>query len=725
MAIDTAPTITSDGGGATANVYVDENTTAVTTVTAVDLDGDINLTYSIVSGGDSAKFKIDVTTGVLTFIKAPDFENPADVGANNVYNIQVAVSDGTLTTTQALSVIINDVTPVTIVGSDSGEYIAPGLTILGQPSPTTENDVVYGNGGNDWLDGGMGADTMYGGAGDDTYFVDNVLDVVIENADEGLDGVISSVSWKLGASVEYLSLAGTAAINGIGNELDNWLGGNSGANTLDGGAGADQMWGGKGNDIYIIENVGDVAHEDVGEGTDTVKSSVSHVLEDNVENLILTGTGAIDGTGNAANNVITGNAASNVLSGGAGNDTLDGGAGADTMSGGLGNDIYAVDNSGDVVVENVDEGTDTVNSRVSYTLGVNLENLTLTGVDAVNGTGNVLDNTITGNSQANTLVGRGGSDTLNGGGGADLMIGGIGDDHYVVDNVGDVVTELLGEGTDSVRSSITYTLTANVEQLTLAGSANISGAGNGAGNIIIGNSGANVLYGYGAADRLDGGAGADTLIGGTGNDVYIVDNVGDVVQENSGEGTDSVYSGVSFTLSANVENLALTGAALVNGTGNELANAITGNGSNNVLSGLDGNDTLKGMSGNDTLDGGNGDDVINGGLGVDLLTGGAGNDTFVYSLVRDSGILSTTRDTIADFATGDHIDLSAIDANLSVAGDQAFVLDTDGSFSIGEIKLEVVGSDLLLSLNQDTDAAAELTVLLKNVTSLSASDFIL
>ena len=171
----------------------------------------------------------------------------------------------------------------------------------------------------------------------------------------------------------------------------------------------------------------------MNEGTDTVQSSITYTLGANVENLTLTGTSAINGTGNMLDNVLLGNSGVNTLTGGAGNDTLNGGAGADKMLGGLGNDIYVVDVSTDVVTENTNEGTDTVQSGITYTLGSNVENLTLTGTSAINGTGNTLDNVLVGNSAANTLNGGTGNDILNGGLGKDTLTGGAGNDFFVFD----------------------------------------------------------------------------------------------------------------------------------------------------------------------------------------------------------------------------------------------------------------------------------------------------
>jgi len=185
---------------------------------------------------------------------------------------------------------------------------------------------------------------------------------------------------------------------------------------------------------------------------------------------------------------LTGNSGQNALYGGLGNDTLEGGLGADTLAGGAGDDVYYLDQIGDVLSELADEGLDTVHSSMSYTLGLNLEQLVLTGVESLSGTGNELENALTGNSGNNQLSGGAAHDTLDGGLGADTLIGGADHDAYYVDQAGDVVIELAGEGYDSVYSSISLTLVANVDRLYLLGDSDLNGAGNSMYNRLVGNS---------------------------------------------------------------------------------------------------------------------------------------------------------------------------------------------------------------------------------------------
>jgi Ca2+-binding RTX toxin-like protein len=456
-----------------------------------------------------------------------------------------------------------------------------------------------GNSAANVLTGNSAANVLTGGAGDDTYIV-GTGDSVVENAGEGIDAVQSGVTWTLATNVESLVLTGTGAINGTGNAANNNLTGNSGANRLDGGAGTDSMAGGGGNDSYVVDNAGDSLTELAAGGTDTVESSVTWVLAAEFENLTLTGSGAINGTGNALVNTLRGNGGAN---------RLDGGTGADSMTGGAGNDTFVVDNTGDTTVEAASGGSDTVEASVTWTLATEVENLTLTGTSAINGTGNGLANTLRGNAANNAL---------NGGAGNDTMIGGAGDDTYTVDSASDVITELTGEGTDSVNSSVTYTLAANVERLTLTGTTAINGTGNTGDNQLTGNSANNNLSGGAGNDSIDGGTGNDTMVGGAGNDTFVVNIATDVVTELPNEGTDTVQSSVTLTLAANVENLTLTGTTAINGTGNTLANVLIGNSAVNTLTGGDGNDTLDGGAGNDSL------------------VGGLGNDTYVVDSASDT-----------------------------------------------------------------------------------------
>lgn len=342
--------------------------------------------------------------------------------------------------------------------------------------------------------------------------VSDVFDIFVSVKDSTLTGS-SGVDTLTGRS-------GNDVLNGgAGNDT---LIGNAGNDRLDGGTGNDTMRGGTGNDTYVVDSTSDVITENAGEGIDSIESSVNLTLGANLENLTLTGTTAISGTGNALDNFLVGNSAVNTLTGGAGNDRLDGKGGADKLIGGTGNDSYVVDNTGDTVTENTNDGVDTVEASLTWTLGNNLENLTLTGTSAINGTGNSLNNILVGNSAANTLTEGAGNDRLDGLGGADKLLGGTGNDVYVVDNSGDVVTENTNEGIDTVESNVTWTLGTNLENLTLTGSSSINGTGNTSANALVGNVGSNTLSGGAGNDTLDGQGGNDTLVGGVGNDTYVL-----------------------------------------------------------------------------------------------------------------------------------------------------------------------------------------------------------
>ena len=606
----------------------------------------------------------------MRFLSPPDYEAPADSDADNEYDIFVHANDGVHDTSLSVTISVTDGND-TLIGGAGNDSLSGGA----------QNDSLSGGDGNDTLDGGPGNDTLDGGNGNDSL---------------------------------------------VGGAGDDTLMGLAGNDTLDGSAGNDSMLGGSGNDIYIVDSATDHVVENAGEGTDTIRTTLaSYSLASlaNFENLAFIGTGNFTGTGSNAANTILGADGNDTLAGGQGNDTLsggngadslNGGAGADSMAGGDGNDLYAVDNPGDVVTESAGQGIDKVTSSVSFTLSANVENLTLSGGAAANGTGNELANTITGTSGANllsgldgndslsggagndTLLGGDGNDTLNGTAGADSMAGGTGDDNYIVDNLSDVISENPNEGTDLVTSSVAYTISANVEKLTLSGSAGLNGTGNALDNAITGNSGANSLVGLAGNDTLDGGAGADSMAGGAGNDNYFVDNIGDAVTESLGEGIDTVNTKLAaYTLGSNVENLNYVGGAKINGAGNELDNLIAG---------------------------GAGKDTLNGGAGADILTGGGGADRFVYK----PGEIAAG-DAVADFshAQGDKIDVSAIDA-IDGGADNAFTFIGTAAFTAaGQLHYAVSGGNAILEGNTDGLGGANFSIVLDGVGSLVASDFIL
>jgi len=336
-------------------------------------------------------------------------------------------------------------------------------------------------------------------------------------------------------------------------------------------------------------------------------------------------------TGNGASNRLLGNAGNDRLVGGNGNDSLVGGTGLDTLSGGNGNDRLFGDSSND------------------------------------------------------TLSGGAGNDSLNGGTGNDRLDGGSGNDTFVVDSAQDVIVEAANAGTDRIISTASRTMAANLEDLSLTGTANVNATGNDLTNSIAGNAGRNTLRGEDGNDilnggdgndslnggdgndSLDGGAGIDRMVGGEGNDTYRMDHATDLAIELSNRGVDRMISTVTDVLPNHVENLFLSGAAGIDGTGNALNNTIIGNGATNTLMGSSGDDRLEGRDGNDRLDGGSGNDLLLGGNGNDLLigasgldslTGGAGADGFTFRATTDGGAVpaNTVRgvvagDTVTDFDT--------------------------------------------------------------------------
>lgn len=389
--------------------------------------------------------------------------------------------------------------------------------------------------------------------------------------------------------------------------------------------------------------------------------------------------------------------------------------------------------------------------------------VTLTGVDSDDTLfGTESPDTMNGGNAGDTLMGFIGDDTLNGGvgrdvldggNGADAMTGGTGADTYYVDNVGDTTTELENQGRDLVIAFLDWTLADNVEDLTLNAEAGTNGTGNGLDNVINGNfndntldggdgndalrgqTGDDTLIGGAGSDRLDGGLGADDMAGGANSDSYQVDDPGDTVIENAGEGDgDRIESRVTYTLPANVEELLLKGGNPIDGTGNSGDNRLVGNGAANTLTGAAGNDLLYGFGGSDTLRGGNGldqlkggdgDDSLYGGAGRDQLTGGSGADGFYFDVAPGSA----NRDKMLDYSAAD--DTIYLDDAVFTAIGPAGTLDAD-AFVEGSAAVDA--EDRILydpatgSLWYDSDgtgaAAAVLFAIVEPGTALGNGEFV-
>ena len=569
----------------------------------------------------------------------------------------------------------------------------------------------------------------------------------------------------------------TASMGG-GNDVVDVRGGSS---TIYGEAGADRfeiycaatVSGGVNSDLFNLRaGSGIVASGDDGNDRFNFGAAVTNVLlhggvgDDDFSGLFFAATGAIHGD--------------------AGNDLFTDFRSGMTLYGGAGNDTYRVSpGSSAAIVELAGEGTDIVQLMrgADYTLGANLERLvigTYAGSDtsAATLTLNALDNSFTGHGNAETvyglagndrlygkagddeLLGGGGNDLLDGGAGHDIltggtgndvlvgrsgsdeMTGGAGNDIYYVDDDGDVVTELAGQGSDTVRVLITgYELDENTETGILLKTDGGSLGGNDLDNLLIGNAGNDGLYGGFGNDVLKGGGGTDVLVGGAGDDTYYVDRPGgiaaDALVEQADAGVDTVvYSPGIYTMADNVEIAIVVGGPLFNSgaeiAGNSSDNDITGSKRRDFLYGNGGDDVIAGGADDDVVSGGDGDDVLDGGAGydgifagagTDVLTGGADGDAFVFTDTYDSlPPQFGEADLITDFGNGgDIIDLRGIDADNTVTEDQAFVVVDALTGSAGQLVITDRGNGLYgISGDVNGDGVADFLILVQS--SLAMTD---
>jgi Ca2+-binding RTX toxin-like protein len=671
-----APGAISDSDAAPDSVAENSANGTVVGVTALAIDPDVgdSLTYSLTNDA-GGRFAIDGATGVVTVADGSllDFE----MAASRKIGITVRVTDsGGLTQDRDFTIEVTDVNEAPEVMSDSdltrnsvaenaANGTAVGVTVWAVDLDANDNltySLTNDAGGRFAIDSATGVVTVANGSlldfeaaashditvrATDSSGLTQDQDFTIDLADVNeAPSSIADADTAENAVVEHAANGTVVGITASGSDPDS---GDTLTYSLTDDAGGrfaiDSTTG-----VVTVADGSLLDYNTAPSHSITVRATDSGGLTaDQAFTINLSSAGGGGGdltlTGTSGGDVLTGGAGNDTLNGLAGDDVLDGGAGADTLIGGTANDTYYVDSSGDSVNEAAGEGTDTVISSITWTLGSNLENLILSGTAGIEGYGNTLDNVITGNDGDNYLWGGAGNDTFDGGAGNDTMVGGKGNDTYYVDSTDDYGYEAAGEGTDTVISSVTWGLDTNFENLILTGTATY-GIGNSEDNVITGNDVYNYLEGGTGNDTLDGGAGNDDLVGGTGDDTYDVDSSDDYIYEVAGEGIDSVYSTAhDWGMDSNVENLTLIGTAY-GGYGNSLSNTIIGNTEDNALSG------------------GGGDDYLDGGTGADWFYGGLGNDTYIFDNSGDWVAQTLTNGGIDTIRSSVSFGLSSMNINI-------------------------------------------------------------
>ncbi|MGF6232315.1 Ca2+-binding RTX toxin-like protein [Inquilinus ginsengisoli] len=628
------------------------------------------------------------------------------------------------------------------------------------------NDVLTGGGGGDNLYGGAGADQLDGGAGFDLARYDNAAAGVIADLQTG------------GSKGDALGDVYTGIEGLVGSAFDDMLTGDGGANVLSSGGGEDRLEGGAGNDVLLggagtdtLTGGAGADHLDGGDGPFdnaiyalspagvTVDLSLGIGHGGDAEGDTLSGIDAVNGSF-FFDDTLIGDGAANYLFGLGGNDRLDGGAGADLLVG-----AATPDDTGDTGVDTAGYSTSTAGVTVDLISGTghggDAEGDRLSGIE--NLIGSALADRLIAGAGANALTGGAGDDALHGGAGADVLEGGDGVDQADYrGSAAAVAVDLLAHtaaGGDAQGDTLTgiETLFGSSldDHLTGDDGRTILGGGNGA-DTLIGNGGDDALAGEAGDDSLDGGDGADRLIGGAGLDTIhggIGNDSVDGGSENDqvfGEaGNDNLAGGAGDDrLEGGDGNDVLDGGAgadtLVGGAGIDTisytasaagitVSLATGTAEGDSFSGIEqvlGSaqvDTLTGDAVANTLWGLDGDDVLAGGGGGDALKGGAGNDRFVYTALSDSAVSGLGKDAILDFATGDVIDLSAIDADgNSTNGDTAFTFGTgDYTRHAGELRVVTSGAIQVVYADVNGDKVSDFAINIVSDHPLTAGDFVL
>lgn len=530
-----------------------------------------------------------------------------------------------------------------LAGTTKTAKFFPGFGPFSETDMLIDVERIIGSGwANRFITDPGKAMTLDGGISNDTFDVRGLSGNIVGssfNGGNGIDGIIADLLWNntvifdLAAgvitvggatrvtlsSIENVAAGGSAQITGkdLNNRLEalgpdarnNTIDGRGGNDTIIGGNGADNLIGGSGDDLFIDNLEGFLTTITGTSGNNAldlsgaafgVTSDISNnFFVSSLQRLATSGLYTLIAT-DQADDLNEGSFDS--ISAGAGNDTLEGSVSGpfDRFDGGDDIDTFEADGqafSYDLLSGAVSSGG-TLTNFENFTGGFGKE--TVFGTDG--------DNVLRGEEGADSLVGRGGNDDLRGGTGIDILEGGTGSDSYYVDNALDQTIELANEGTDIVFASASYSLrdfSQHTENLTLIGTTDINGTGNGLGNFIRGNAGANRIDGASGSDTILAGAGSDTVIGGNGADSVNLDDGDDVFIDN--------------TQGPNAGNDTVNG-----GTGKD---TITGDGGNDVLRGDGGNDSIIGGNGNDSIDGGTGADFINSGNGMDTVAGGDGADS--------------------------------------------------------------------------------------------------